>query len=104
MPVFILICWMIGPFSTIIRAKDVVDVKSEVTPVEARARITGKYSGFAPAITALAATISTVYSHASCGGDGRMVPTVSSALWLVPLSISATLSSVGSTMGSPSVH
>jgi hypothetical protein len=32
-----------------------------------------------------------------------MVPTISSGLWLVPLSMSATLSCVGSMMGSPSV-
>jgi len=34
-----------------------------VTPVDASARITGKYSGRAPAITALTATFSTVYSN-----------------------------------------
>ena len=36
-----------------------------VSPVEASARMTGKYSGLAPAITAFTATFSTVYSQNS---------------------------------------
>ena len=54
-----------GPFTITILAKDEVELKSDEVPVEAKARMTGKYSGFAPAMTALIATISTVYSQAS---------------------------------------
>ena len=68
MPEFMPIWSRMGPFTTTILAKEVVEVKSEVTPVDAMAKITGKYSGFAPAMTALIATFSTVYSHASWGG------------------------------------
>ena len=67
-------------------------------PVEASARIAGRYSGRAPASTALAATSSTVNSHASCS-NGRIRPTTSSGAWDVPESIAATRSSVGSTTG-----
>ena len=67
-------------FYNVLLMKEVVELKREVTPVDARARITGRCSGRAPAITALAATISTVYSHSSWGGEGRIVPTISSAL------------------------
>ena len=60
MPAFILISFRMGPFTTTILANDVVEVKMEGTPVDASARMTGKCSGLAPAITALTATFSTV--------------------------------------------
>jgi hypothetical protein len=41
MPPFMSISVMMGPLTTAILAKDVVELKSEVTPVEANARITG---------------------------------------------------------------
>ena len=68
------------------------------------ARITGKYSGSAPAITALTATFSTVYSQCSRNWFERMWPTTSSGLRLVCASISATRFSVGRTIGSLSVQ
>jgi hypothetical protein len=64
-PEFILICSRMGPFTTTILAAEDVELRSEVAPVDAMARITGKYSGLAPAITALTATISTLYSQPS---------------------------------------
>ena len=57
---FIPISSTMGPFTTTILAKDEVELNIDVTPLDANARIAGKYSGFAPAITAFTATISTV--------------------------------------------
>ena len=59
-PVFIPISLTMGPFTTTILAKEEVELNIDVTPLDAIARMTGKYSGFAPAITAFTATISTV--------------------------------------------
>ena len=70
----------------------------------ASARMTGKYSGLAPAITAFTATFSTVYSQAARNSVGCMWPTISSGLWLVCASIASTRSSVGRTIGSSSVQ
>jgi hypothetical protein len=53
-----------GPLTTTIAAKDVVEPRKAGWSVEAIARITGKCSGLAPAMTALIATFSTVYA---CG-------------------------------------
>ena len=75
-----------------------------LTPLAARAKITGKYSGLAPAITALTATFSTVYAHASRVEVGRICPTTSSGRRLVPASIAATRSCVGRMIGRRSVH
>ena len=75
-----------------------------VTPVAASARITGKYSGRAPAMTAFTATFSTVYSQYSRKCVERIRPTTSSGRRLVWASIAATRSSVGRTMGSLSVQ
>src|SRR5437867_6906562 len=50
-----------------------------LAPVAASARITGRYSRRAPAITAFTATFSTVYSLYSLNYVGRMWPTSSSA-------------------------
>ena len=75
-----------------------------MTPVAARARITGKYSGRAPDITAFTATFSTVYCQYSRKCVERIRPTISSGLRRVWASMAATRSSVGSTMGSPSVQ
>jgi len=65
------------------------------------ASMTGRYSGFAPAITALAATISTLNSQASWAERDAWCPQSHSGLWLVPLSILATLSSRGKYYGKP---
>ena len=69
MPAFMPIAWRIGPFTTAIDATALELLPRAVTPVAARARITGKYSGRAPDITAFTATFSTVYCQYSrkCG-------------------------------------
>jgi hypothetical protein len=103
-PLFMLISWRMGPLTTAIAAAELVVLPRAETPLAAIARITGKYSGLAPAMTALTATFSTVYSQNSRNCVGRMCPTTSSGLWLVCASISATRSSVGRTMGSMSVQ
>ena len=73
-------------------------------PLAASARITGRYSGRAPAMTALTATFSTVNSQNSRNAVGRSRPTTSSGGWLVPLSIASTRASVGRTIGRKSVQ
>jgi len=78
---------------------EVVLLDLAVDPLAASARITGKYSGRAPAITAFTATFSTVYSQNSRNEVGRIRPTISSGAWLVPFSIAATRASVGSVIG-----
>src|SRR5439155_20323090 len=60
---FIPISWRIGPLTTTMAAIELVVLPRALTPLEAKARITGKYSGRAPAITAFTATFSTVNSH-----------------------------------------
>ena len=65
MPLFISISWRMGPLTTTIAARDEVLLLRAVRPLEASARITGKWEGSAPAITALTATFSTVNSHSS---------------------------------------
>ena len=72
MPAFISIWWRIGPLTTAMAAIELVVLPRALTPVPARVRITGKYSGRAPAITALTATFSTVYAQASRKWVGRM--------------------------------
>ena len=87
MPEFISISLRIGPFTTTIAAEDeVVEPRAE-TPDAASARMTGKYSGRAPAITAFTATFSTVYSQATRNSVACMRPTISSGLRLVSASI-----------------
>src|SRR5262249_24096601 len=104
MPAFILISWRIGPFTTTIAA-DELEVEPRADTCEAAsARMTGKYSGRAPAMTAFTATFSTVYSQAARNSGGCICPTTSSGLWLVCASMAATRCSVGRTMGSPSVQ
>src|SRR6185436_8422282 len=104
MPEFILSSWRTGPFTTTIADDDdVVEPRAE-TPEAASARMTGKYSGRAPAITAFTATFSTVYSHATRNSVAAIWPTISSGLRLVPRSIAATRASVGSTIGRKSVQ
>ena len=77
-PQFMSISSRIGPLTTAIAAAELVVLARALTCVDARARMTGKYSGFAPAMTALTATFSTVYSQASRGPVGRIWPTTSS--------------------------
>ena len=78
----------IGPFTTTIAADDDVVEPRADTSEAASARITGKYSGLAPAITAFTATFSTVYSQATRNSVAGMWPTTSSGLRLVCASIS----------------
>ena len=103
-PAFIPIAWRMGPFTTAIDATALELLPRAVTPVAARARITGKYSGRAPDITAFTATFSTVYCQYSRKCVERIRPTISSGLRRVRASMAATRSSVGSTMGRPSVQ
>src|SRR6476661_2561326 len=99
MPQFIPSSVRIGPLTTASAVIEVVLLDFAVMPLAASARTTGKYSGRQPAITALTATFSTVNSQNSRNEVGRNLPTTSSGLWLVPLSIAATRSSVGSVIG-----
>src|SRR5262249_62419926 len=72
----------IGPLTTTI-ADDELEVEPRAVTCEAAsARMTGKYSGRAPAITAFTATFSTVYSQATRNSVGCMRPTISSGLRL----------------------
>src|SRR6516164_525880 len=71
----------IGPLTTEIVANEVVLLARAVWPLAARARITGKYSGRVPAITALTATFSTVNSQNSRKRAGRSRPTTLSGGW-----------------------
>ena len=74
-------------------------------PWQEIARITGKYSGLAPAMTALMATCLTVNDHEGCAPWAALnLPMTSSGLWLVPFSIASTFSSVGRMMGMKSVR
>src|SRR6185437_1776231 len=90
----------IGPLITTIFAIELVELPKGACV--ARAKITGKCSGDAPAITALMATFSTV--------SGRAPPVIlivlitSSGLWLVPFSIAVTRRSVGRMIELKSVH
>ena len=104
MPQFMPISCRIGPLTTVITDAELEVLPRALMPVEASARMTGKNSGRAPAITALTATFSTVYSHRPRLGVGCMRPTTSSGRRRVPASIAATRCSVGSTMGRKSVQ
>ena len=65
-PPFMPISCLMGPFTTAMDANELVELWSAVSCVAASARITGKKLGSAPAMTALTATFSTVYSQYSC--------------------------------------
>ena len=104
MPEFMPISLRIGPLTIAMVAKDVVELERPVIPLASAARMTGRYSGRAPAITALTATFSTVNSQNSRNAVGRRRPTTSSRARLVPASIASTRSSVGSTIGRKSVQ
>src|SRR5580692_11144677 len=98
------ISWRIGPLTTTIIAEELeLDERAESSEA-ASARITGKYSGRAPAITAFTATCSTENSQAARNSTGCRWPTISSGGWLVALSMASTRSRVGSTIGSLSVQ
>src|SRR5207244_5621547 len=64
-PAFMPISRRIGPLTTAMHATALEELPRAVTPVAASARITGRYSSRAPAITAFTATFSTVYSQYS---------------------------------------
>src|SRR5262245_56716537 len=104
MPQFMPISLRIGPLHTTIDEAE-LDVLLRAERLDAAsARMTGKYSGRAPAITAFTAAFSTVHSHWPRLAVACMRPTTSSGAWLVWASIAATRSSVGSTIGSVSVQ
>src|SRR5262245_48599735 len=90
----------IGPLNTAMPAIDDVELDRALVCEAARARIAGNISGLAPAMTALTATVSTLYSHASRSPVTLILPTISVGACLVFLSIAATRSSVGMMMGS----
>src|SRR5580700_5059038 len=103
-PQFMPISWRIGPLTTTIIAEELeLDERAESSEA-ASARITGKYSGRAPAITAFTATCSTENSQAARNSTGCRWPTISSGGWLVALSMASTRSRVGSTIGNLSVQ
>ena len=104
MPEFMPISLRIGPLTIARVAKDVVELERPVIPLASAARMTGRYSGRAPAMTALTATFSTVNSQNSRNAVGRRRPTTSSRARLVPASMASTRSSVGSTIGRKSVQ
>src|SRR5207302_8471999 len=64
-PQFMFSSWRTGPLTTAIAAAELVVLPRPDTPLAAIPRITGKYSGRAPAMTAFTATFSTVYSQYS---------------------------------------
>src|SRR5215467_12484892 len=64
-PEFMVSSSTIGPLKTAIPAIDDVELERAFVCVAASARTAGNISGFAPAMTALTATVSTVYSQAS---------------------------------------
>jgi hypothetical protein len=99
MPEFMPISLRIGPFTIDSVAHDDVLLERAVMPLAAIARITGRYSGRAPAMTALTATFSTSNSQNSRNAVGRRRPTILSGGCDVPLSIRSTRSSVGRMMG-----
>src|SRR6202040_1284360 len=103
-PQFMPISWRTGPLTTTIIAEELeLDERAESSEA-ASARITGKYSGRAPANTAFAATCSTVNSQAARNSTGWRWPTISSGGWLGALSMASTRSRVGSTIGNLSVQ
>src|SRR5512147_130469 len=87
MPQFMPISLRIGPLTTVITEAELDVLARAEMPVAARASRIGRYSGLQPAITALTATFSTVYSHRPRFGVGCMRPTTSSGLRLVPRSM-----------------
>src|ERR1019366_8632550 len=90
----------IGPLITAAETSEFVELNSAEIPVDAIARIVGKYSGRAPAITALTAHCRTLYDH---GGNapcaGVILPITSSGLWLLAPSTFPTRSSVRKMIG-----
>src|ERR1700722_7503369 len=103
-PAFMPISLRIGPFTTAIIADELEELLRAESSDAASARITGKYSGRAPAITAFTATCSTVNCQAARNSTGCKWPTISSGGWLVPANMASARSRVGSTIGSLSVQ
>ncbi len=99
MPEFMPSSPRIGPLTIASIAQEVVLEERALIPLAAMARITGKCSGLAPAITALTATFSTSNAHASRKLVGRIVPTIMPGEALVPFSICSTRCSVGRMIG-----
>src|SRR3954451_4690390 len=94
MPQFIPISLRMGPLTTTIAEDELeVEPRAEISDA-ASARITGKYSGLAPAMTARTASFATVYSYTARNSVACMRPTISSGWRLVAASIAATRFSV----------
>jgi len=92
------------PLTTAIAAIDDVELECASVCEAASARMAGNISGLAPAITALMATVSTVYCHASRSPVTRIFPTISLGFVMGGLEHRRDRSSVGMTMGSWSVQ
>jgi hypothetical protein len=72
------ISWRIGPLTTTMFPIEDMLLWRPVSPLEASARMTGKCSGAAPAMTAFTATFSTSKCQYSMPMVGRSLPTISS--------------------------
>ncbi len=77
------------------RSSNVASVIASITPM-----ITGRYSGLAPAMTALTA----IFSMVATPCLGLRLPIISPGARFVPESIHLTRSGVGGTSGRPSPH
>src|ERR1700675_4690927 len=96
-PQFMLISWRTGPLTTTIIAEELeLDERAESSEA-ASARITGKYCGCAPAITAFTATCSTVYSQAARNSTGCRGPRISAGGGLVASGIASRPDGAGRT-------
>ena len=76
-PEFMPISSRMGPFTMAMRENEVVELGMEASSLAASARMTGRCSGPAPAMTALTATFSTVYSSLSWSMVTVIRPTTS---------------------------
>ena len=103
-PEFMPISRAIGPLTRSMDSKCVVEGMRDDCPVEAMAKITGKCSGFAPAITAITAILVTVGLISSFVSIMNTSATTSSGSAQVPVCIFSTRSLVGRIMGLPSVQ
>ena len=77
MPQFMPISLRIGPFTTTMDEAELEVLLRAESPDAASARMTGKYSGRAPAMTAFTATFSTVNSHCPRFAVACKRPTIS---------------------------
>ena len=93
-----------GPFTKISDPKGVVEGRSDGSAMEAIAKITGKYSGLAPAITGDDRNIGNRRFHQFMVSCRKTSATTSSGEAPVPCSIFLTRAAVGRMTGRPSVQ